>query len=233
MMAKIVLADEHPVVRCGLRFVLSAVTDMSVVGEAGDCMNALRLVEHFQPDILLLGLIFAGATGLEIIRQTKKFSRRTRPVVLSSYLTDAGVWEALSSGAIAYIHKSAPPDEIIKGLREALSDRPYLSPEVADFTSTSVLQMTTTNPFDLYQTLTDREREMLQLCAEGHSGDRAIGALLGISPRTVEAHRGNLMRKLGFRRFSEVIGYAVERRLILKQWPKAALRFSGNRARRD
>jgi len=221
MRATIVLADDHEIVRHGLRTLLSAEQDLRVVSEAGDGIEALRLVERLKPNILVLDLMMPGLDGLEVIRQLKKVSPRTRVVVLSMHKNEAYVWEALQNGATGYVLKESAASDLLKAVREALAGRRYLSQPLSEANIMAYLQKTTPGPFDLYETLTKREREILHLSAEGQSS-AAIGARLSISPRTVEAHRANLMRKLGFHKQTELVRYALQRQLAPRVAPAQA-----------
>lgn len=216
MKSSILLADDHPIVRNGLQVVLAGEPDLRVVGEAVDGLEALRLADRHKPDVLILDLAMPGMDGLEVIRQMRKRSPRTRVVVLSMYKNEAYVWEALKNGAIGYVLKDSVPTDIVAAVREALANRSFLSPALSEINMMAYLQRANTGPFDLYETLTARERQILQLSAEGQTS-ASIGARLSISPRTVEAHRANLMRKLGFHKLTELVRYALERQLLLKE----------------
>ena len=213
MKATIVLADDHQLVRKGLQMLLSAEADLRVIGEAGDGIETLRVVERLKPDVLILDLMMPGLDGVEVIRQLKKSSPKTRAVVVSMHKSEAYVWEALRSGAIGYVLKDSAPTDVVKAIREALANRPFLSHPLSEANIMAYLQKTSGGPFDLYETLTARERQILQLSAEGQTS-AAIGTRLSISPRTVEAHRANLMRKLGFHKLTELVRFALERQLV-------------------
>src|ERR1044071_7514140 len=177
MKASILLADDHPIVRNGLQVVLSAEPDLRVIGEAVDGLEALRLADRHKPDVLVLDLAMPGMDGLEVIRQIRKRSPRTRVVVLSMYKNEAYVWEALKNGAIGYVLKDSVPTDIVAAVREALANRSYLSPALSEINMMAYLQRANTGPFDLYETLTARERQILQLSAEGQTS-ASIGVRL-------------------------------------------------------
>jgi len=218
MKATIVLADDHHIVRHGLQVLLSAEPDLRVVGEAVDGLETLRLVERLKPDVLVLDLMMPGLDGLEVIRQLKKRSPQTRTVVLSMHKNEAYVWEALKNGALGYVLKDCALSDLVRAVRDALANRPHLSPPLSEINIMAYLQKKNSGPFDLYQTLTARERQILQLSTEGQTS-ADIGARLSISPRTVEAHRANLMRKLGFHKLTELVRYALERQLAPRDGP--------------
>lgn len=208
----IVLADDHKVVRQGLRAILEAEPRLRVVGEAGSGLDAIRLVERLHPAVVVLDLMMPGLNGLEAIRQIRKRSPKTRVVILSMHKDESYVIEALKNGAVAYVLKDSSAEELVKAVHEAAADRRYLSPPLSDSAIGAYMQRSSAAA-DPYDTLTEREREVLQLAAEGHT-NAAIGKRLFISPRTVEVHRANMMQKLQLRNQSELIRYALRRRIL-------------------
>jgi DNA-binding NarL/FixJ family response regulator len=210
MTISVLLADDHPLVRQGLRGALTTEPEFSVVGEAGDGIETVRLAERLQPDVLVLDLMMPGLGGLDVLPIVRQRSPRTRVVVLSMHSNEAYVLEALRAGATAYVVKDAGVDELVRAVREAAAGRRYLSPPLSESALGAYARRAGAAPADPYQTLTAREREVLQLTAEGHSGG-AIAERLFISPRTVETHRANVMRKLGLRNQKEVVRYALTR----------------------
>jgi two-component system, NarL family, response regulator NreC len=213
MSISIVLADDHPVVRRGMRALLEAEPDFRVVGEAGDGLEAVRLVELLQPDVLVLDLMMPGLSGLEVIRIINQRGSRTRVVVLSMHDDSAFVAEALKNGATGYVLKGSEPQVPVLAVREAAEGRRFLSPPVTERAIDAYIEQARAAAFDPHETLTRREREVLQLAAEG-STSAEIAARLHISQRTVENHRANLMRKLGLKNPSELVRYAVRRGII-------------------
>jgi len=212
-MTTIVLADDHQVVRNGLRVLLEAEPDFSVVGEAGDGLEAVRLVERLQPDVLVLDLMMPGLNGLEVARQVSQRSPQTRVVILSMYDNEAYVLEALRAGAAAYVLKESTSAELVRAIREAVAGRRYLSPPLSERAIEIYIQKAESAALDPYETLTAREREVLHLVAEGHT-NAEIAARLFVSPRTVETHRANLMRKLGLHTQTDLIRYALRRGIL-------------------
>jgi len=209
----IVLADDHQIVRQGLRARLEGERDLSVIGEAGNGLEAARLVERLRPNVLVLDLMIPELSGLEVTRQLKKRSPKTRVVILSMHSHESYVVEALRNGAAGYVLKDASAEELIKAVREAAANRRYLSPPLSDSAVDAYVQRARAVAADPYDSLTSREREVLQLAAEGLT-NTAIGKRLFISPRTVEIHRANMMAKLGLRNQTHLIRYALKRRLI-------------------
>jgi DNA-binding NarL/FixJ family response regulator len=212
-MATVVIADDHEVVRQGLRSLLRSEADLRVVGEASDGQEALREIEKHEPDLALLDIAMPVMTGIEVVRQTRKVSPRTRTVILSMYADEAHVAEALRGGASGYVLKDARSSELIDGIRNVLAGRRYLSPPLTQRAIDAYVEKIESAGLDPYDMLTARERQILQLAAEGFT-NQEIGEQLFISARTVESHRGNLMKKLGLRTFTELILFAVKRGLV-------------------
>lgn len=187
--------------------------DLRLVGEAASGLAAVRQVERLQPDILVLDLMMPELNGLEVARQVTRKSPRTRIVVLSMYDNEAYVVEALRAGAAAYVLKEFGAEELVKAIRAVVEGKRYLSSTISESAIGAYIQKADEHSLDPFASLTNREREVLQLTAEGHSGTE-ISNRLFISPRTVESHRANLMRKLGVRNQKELIRYAVQRGIV-------------------
>jgi two-component system, NarL family, response regulator NreC len=213
MTISIVLADDHPVVRRGMQTLLEAEPDFAIIGEAGDGLESVRLVENLQPDVLILDLMMPGLSGLEALRIIRKRSPRTRVVVLSMHDTHAFVAEALMNGATGYVLKGSDELNLVRAVREAAGGRRFLCPPVTERAIDAYIEQARAASLDPHDTLTAREREVLQLTAEGKTGPE-IAARLHISHRTVENHRANLMRKLLLKNQSELVRYALRRGLI-------------------
>ncbi|MEK7678089.1 MAG: response regulator transcription factor [Verrucomicrobiota bacterium] len=209
----IMLADDHAIVRQGLRFLLEAESDFSIVGEAGDGLETLRLLEKLQPAVLVVDVMMPALNGLEVARQVSRRFPQTRVVVLSMHANEAYVLEALRNGALGYVLKCSTAADLVKAIREAIAGRRYLSPPLSDQQIESYIQKARNTQLDRFETLTTREREVLQMVAEGCTS-AAIAHRLGISPRTVEVHRGNLMRKLGLQSQTDLIRYALARGIL-------------------
>lgn len=209
----IVLADDHRVVREGLRVLLEAEHDFSVVGDAGDGSTAIRLVDCLKPDVLLLDLMMPGLNGQEVARKVCKRSPQTHVVVLSMHSSEPYVMEALRNGAAGYVLKDASGADLIHAVREVMAGRRYLSPPLSERAIDAYQEKAKSAGWERYDMLTTRERETLQLVAEGRTNNEIAGRL-GISPRTAETHRTHLMRKLQLRTHTDLIKYAIERGII-------------------
>ena len=213
MTVSILLADDHQVVRLGLRTLLEAEPDFKVVGEARDGLEAKTLVERLRHDVLVVDMMMPGLNGLEVIRQVNSLSPNTRAIVLSMQANEAYVLEALKHGAAGYILKQSDLNEVVRAVREVMAGLAYLSPQLSQRAIEAYREKAEAVTTDQYDTLTAREREILQLAAEGHTS-AAIAERLFISQRTVEMHRGNLMRKLGLRTQTDLVRYALWRGIL-------------------
>ena len=214
----IVLVDDHQVVREGLRRLLEAEPDLSVVGEAASGLDGVQLVERLHPQILITDLMMPGIGGIETARQVTKRSPGTRVVMLSMHTAEPLVLEALKGGTWAYVPKDAPGRELVTAIREVCAGRRYLSPPLSATVIEAYLHGAEHRPAEPYDQLTERERVVLQLSAQGESS-KEIARHLGISHRTAETHRGNLMRKLGFKSKADLIRFALERGLLPRDPP--------------
>jgi DNA-binding NarL/FixJ family response regulator len=209
----ILVADDHPFIRRGLRTLLETEPIFSVVGEAQDGLQAVQLAESLQPGILIVDLMMPNLNGLEVLRQVRHRSPKTRMIVLSMQSAEAYVLEAFRSGAIGYILKDSAPEELITAIHQALVDARYLSPKLRETLIDVIAKPTESLLQDPYETLTTREREVLQMAAEGKTAPE-IAKQLSISHRTVELHRGRMMSKMGFHSQSELVRYAIKRGIL-------------------
>jgi two-component system, NarL family, response regulator NreC len=208
----VVLADDHPIVRQGLRHLLESDPEFRVVGEAGDGIKALQLVETLKPNVLVVDMMMPGLNGLEVLRQSKKISPATHAIVLSMQSANAYVVEALNLGAEGYVLKETGPGELVNAIHIVTQGNRYISEKLIERLE-STRQRADEAPLDTYQSLTAREREILQMIAEGKSSTE-IGEKLVISPRTVEVHRSNLMKKLALHNMTDLIKYAIKRGIL-------------------
>ena len=218
-MVTVVLADDHVVVRQGLRALLESDPRVVIVGEAADGLEAVELVRRRKPTVLIADLMMPGLDGLATTRKLSHLKSDTRVIILSMYGDQAYVLEALKSGAAGYVVKESCGAELFEAIRVVVAGRRYLSPAVSETSIGSyssmgtILQKAQTGLREVHDKLTVRERKVLQLIAEGAtSGD--IGVRLKISPRAVGSHRVNCMRKLGLNTTQDLIRYAMQRGTI-------------------
>ena len=213
MSVTVLLADDHPIVRQGLRHLLEMQPDFKVVGEASDGLEASQMAERYHPDVLVVDMMMPGLNGLEVTRQVRQRSPGTRIIVLSMHNNDAYVLQALKRGASGYILKDSAPAEMVQALNHVMLGKRYLSESLSQNLIEMLLKQTGHLPNDPYEDLTNREREVFQLTAEG-STNNEIAERLCISPRTVEVHRANLMEKLGLHSQMDLLRFAVRRGLV-------------------
>lgn len=209
----IVLADDHAVVRAGLRALIAQEMADASVEEAGNGPEALALVERVQPNLLVVDLMMPGLSGLEVARQARQTAPATRIVILSMHADESYVREALRLGVTAYVLKEALSGDFIYALRQAASGRRYLSPPLSERALDAYASQTAETSLDLYETLTAREREILYLAAQGMTSAE-IAERLMIGVRTVDSHRASMMRKLGLHTPLDLIRYAVRRGIV-------------------
>lgn len=212
-MVTILLVEDHAVVREGLRFLLEQQPDFKVIAMSGDGLDAIQLAEALDPDVLILDLVLPGVSGMEVLRQVKQRSPRTKIVILSMYDDMGYVLNVFQNGASAYVLKSASALHLERAVRAALQGRQYLSPPLLMADVDKYAEKTRGGTLDPYETLTTREREVLDLSAEGNTTPE-IASRLFISPRTVETHRANFMRKLDLDNQTDLVRYAVKRGIL-------------------
>jgi len=212
-MITIALAEDHHLVREGFKLVLSAESDFKLIGEAGDGLAAVQLVEQRKPNVLLLDLMIPRLHGLEVTRQVRQESPGTRVIILSMHADEPYVMEALRNGASGYVLKDCTAADLVQAVRTVVAGRRYLSPVLAERALTGYVEHPGESALDLYETLTNRERLVLQLAAEGKTSGE-IGTALFISPRTAETHRAHLMRKLSLRSQTDLVRFAIRRGII-------------------
>jgi two-component system response regulator NreC len=213
-MIRIVLADDHHVLRAGLKSLLERQRDFTVVGEASDGRELLRLVEELTPDVVITDISMPRLNGTEATSQIAAKYPATRVIVLSMHSDEAYVLRALKAGARGYLVKESAEADLMTAVRTVHAGKAFFSPSVsALLVEDYVRQMRDRGVEDSYELLSPREREVLQLIAEGQS-NKDIAQALGLSVYTVETHRGNILQKLNLHSVPELILYAVRKGVI-------------------
>jgi len=211
---RVVRVDDHELVRQGVSALLLPEEDSEVVGQAGDGLAGLELVERLRPDLVIADLMLPGLGGLELTRQVVQRSPGTRVVVLSMHAAEPLVLEALDQGASAYVLKDAGIGELLRAIREAARGRRYLSPPLSDKAVSAYLRRRDrAEPLAPSEMLTPRERQVLHLAAEGLP-NAAVAKRLGISARTAETHRARVLHKLALRNQTDLVRWAIDRGII-------------------
>jgi DNA-binding NarL/FixJ family response regulator len=211
---RVLLADDHGIVRRGMKSLLELEPEVEVVGEAADGAECLRLVESLEPDVAILDIAMPRLNGIEVTARALKQEPRLKVIILSMYADESYVVRALGAGARAYLLKDATEDDLIPAVRAVAAGRSFFSPAVSRLLLEDyVRQLKQRGLEDSYHLLTDREKEVLQLLAEGRS-NKEVAAVLDLGVSTVETHRANLMQKLSLRNTAEIVLYAVRKGVI-------------------
>ena len=211
---RILVADDHGVVRKGLRFLLERQEDMEVAGEACDGREAVRLAEGLGPDIILMDIAMPLLNGIDAAEQILRRSPETRIIILSMYPDEEYLMRALTVGVRGYLLKDSAEADLVRAVRAVRAGKSFFSPSIAQtLAEDHIRQLQSKGLQDSYDLLTTREKEILQLLAEGKSNKEAA-ALLHISPYTVETHRLHLMQKLDLHNTAEIVLYAVRKKVI-------------------
>lgn len=213
MTVKVLLADDHPIVRQGLRNLLISEQDFKVVGEASDGLIAIEMADRLRPDVLIVDMMMPGLNGLDVIKRAKHNIPSLRIIVLSMQNADAYVVDALRLGASGYVLKDTGPAELIQAIRDVIAGKRYLSPAIFKRLASVNIHIQDENIEDPFERLTNREHEVFQLAAEGNTSAE-IATRLFISTRTAELHRANVMAKLGLHSQNDLIRYALKRGIL-------------------
>ena len=211
---RVLIAEDHAVVRQSLRYLLESQPGLEVVGEAANGREAVELAEKLLPDVVLMDTIMPGLNGIEATRQIRRRQPKTKVLMLTGYMEDEHVAGALKAGASGYVVKKSELDELLLGIQAVHRGNPYFSSSIGDGDLTDYLwQLKSNAGRSGYELLTAREREVLQLIAEGASNQK-IAQDLFISVKTVEAHRAHIMTKLHAKNRTDLIRYALRRGLV-------------------
>lgn len=212
---KLLLVDDHEIVRAGLRMLFLAEKDMEIVGEAGSGPEAIEAVTELKPDVVIMDVAMAGMSGIEATRRIKNAHPDTAILALTMHEDEQYFFEMLNAGASGYIPKRAAPDDLVSAIRAVSQGQVFLYPSLAKFLVQDFL-LRGDPESSTVEELTPREREALIAIAEGHT-NREIADLLTISVKTVDRHRENIMRKLKLHNRVELVKYAIEKGLITVQ----------------
>lgn len=207
-MTTILIADDHRVVREGLRNLLAQESDLEVVGEASDGLEVVEAARSLNPDVIIMDIAMPGLNGIEATRQIVARDPAVRVVALSMYADRRFVSQILRAGAMGYVLKEAAFEELARAIRTVVGGKPFLSPTVAGFVVEEFVQQVSPTPVKSLALLTAREQEILKLLAEGLRA-REIAQELNIGQKTVEAHRQNLMNKLDMHSIAELTRFAI------------------------
>ncbi|RII14256.1 Oxygen regulatory protein NreC [Streptomyces sp. YIM 130001] len=210
---RILLADDHALVRRGVRLILDGEEDLAVVAEAGDGAEAIEKAREFQPDLAILDIAMPRLTGLQAARELSRLQPGLRILILTMYDNEQYFFEALKAGASGYVLKSVADRDLLEACRAAMRDEPFIYPGAVAALIRNYLDRARQGGSMPEKAITDREEEILKLVAEGHTSQE-IADLLVISSKTVERHRANLLQKLGLRDRLELTRYAIRVGLI-------------------
>jgi DNA-binding NarL/FixJ family response regulator len=215
--ARIVIAEDHTILREGLKSLLSSSSDFEIIGEAEDGQEAIRCVEKFKPDLILMDLSMPRMNGMDAIKEIKKRFSETKILVLTVHKTEEYILATLKAGADGYVLKDATHTELMIAVKNVLSGKHYISPGISEKVIEGYLEgRKTLKTRTSWETLTQREREILKLIAEGYK-NKEIADYLCISPKTVEKHRANLMEKLDLHNVQALTTFAIEKGLVTKE----------------
>jgi DNA-binding NarL/FixJ family response regulator len=213
---RIVIAEDHTILREGLKMLLSSNPELEVAGEAGDGLEAVRMVEMIKPDLILMDLSMPRMNGMGAIQEIKKQSPGTKILVLTVHRTEEYILATLKAGADGYVLKDATHSELMLAIECIFSGKSYLSPGISEKVIEGYLEgRKTVKTASSWDTLTQREREILKMIAEGYK-NKDIADYLCISAKTVEKHRANLMKKLDLHSASSLTAFAMDKGLVTK-----------------
>lgn len=207
---KVLIVDDHPVVRKGLWSCLNAKPNLKVVGEAANGAEAIKTARRFSPDVVLMDMYMPEMDGLAVTKALRKQAPKSKVLILSMHSNREDVLPILKAGARGYVLKDAPPEDLVRAIETVYTGKVFFSPPVARIAHTRDGEV---EPADPLAQLTDRERQVLVLIAEGQS-NKEVAASLGIGVRTVETHRERIMRRLGIRSVAGLTKFALSRGMI-------------------
>ncbi len=213
-MIRILVADDHGIVRKGVRFLLSQEPDLEIVAEAENGRDAVRLAGELRPDVVLIDIAMPLLNGIDAAAQIVRANPKTGVILLSMYSDEEYLLRALGAGARGYLLKDAAEPDLIRAVRLIAAGRTFFSPQIAEMMMEDyVRRLQGEGKVDRYELLTEREREVLQLLAEGRS-NKEVASVLNLSIHTVDSHRTNLMQKLDLHSTAEIVIYAMRKKII-------------------
>jgi two-component system response regulator NreC len=213
-MIRILIADDHGIVRTGLKLLLDRVADLEVVGEASNGREAVRLAAELDPDIVIMDIAMPQLNGIDAAAQIVRENPRRGIIILSMHADESYLLRALDAGARGYLLKDNADDDLERAIHAVVQGKPYFTPSIAQSLLEDYLRlMRQRHVQDSFDLLTERERQVLQLLAEGKS-NKEVASVLDVSPYTIETHRTNLMQKLNLHNTAEIVLYAVRKGII-------------------
>lgn len=215
MLIRVLLADDHSVVRQGLRVWLEKTGSVQVVGEAADGREAVVLAEQLSPDVVIMDIAMPLLNGIDATAQITRRNPATKVIVLSMHADESYILRALGAGAKGYLLKESTETDVLPAVRSVQEGKPYFTPSIARVLLEDYMRMMKQNNIqDSYDLLTEREKEVLQLLAQGKS-NKEVAQVLNLSPHTIDSHRVNLMQKLDLHNTAEIVLYAVRKGIIV------------------
>lgn len=212
-MINIILVDDHPIIRQGLRGLLEMEDDLKVIAEAGDGQSALEVIESHPANLLILDISMPGLNGLDLARRVSKDDPKMKIVILSMHSDESFVLKALRNGVHGYVLKASATEDLIQAIRTVLRGEFFFSAPISQRAVSLYVEKAKEDMPDPYEMLTDREREVLQLSAEGYTASQ-VAEKLYLSQRTIEMHRANFMSKLNLRNQTELIRFALHQGIL-------------------
>ena len=221
-MPRVLIADDHGIVRRGIRTLLETEPGVEVVGEAADGREALRLCQTLKPDVAILDVAMPQLNGIDVTAQSVKVDPNLKVVILSMYADETYIVRALTAGARSYLLKEATEEDLLPALRAVIAGKSFFSPGISKILLEDyVRQLQRRGLKDSWDLLSSREREVLQLLAEGHT-NKEIAGLLSVGVSTIDTHRNRIMQKLNLRHFADLVLYAVRKGIVSSGAPGPA-----------